>query len=451
VLPGPGSLDLVFRAARVVTPDGERPAAVGVQDGRIVAVAPVDADLVAHRTVELADDEVLLPGLVDTHVHINEPGRTEWEGFATATRAAAAGGVTTVIDMPLNSIPPTTDVAALEVKRAAARDKVHVDVGFWGGAVPDNLGELAALHDAGVFGFKCFLAPSGVEEFPHLSSEQLAVALAELKPLDALMIVHAEDCDVLESMAAPSGGRYADFLASRPVTAEVTAITNLVDLLRRTGGRGHVLHLSGAAALPVLTAARSDGVRVSAETCPHYLALSAEEIPVGATQFKCCPPIRDEANRDELWAGLRGGAIDCVVSDHSPCTADLKCLDSGDFGDAWGGIASLQLGLPVVWTQARQRGVELSEVVRWMSSAPARIAGLKRKGSITIGADADLCVFAPDDSFVVDAARLHHRNPVTPYDGAALRGIVRTTWLHGAEVTGAAPAGRLLSREPDGS
>jgi allantoinase len=444
-------LDLVLRAARVVTPDGERPATVGVQDGRIVAVAPLDAGLVAHRVVGLADDEVLLPGLVDTHVHINEPGRTEWEGFATATRAAAAGGVTTVIDMPLNSIPPTTDVAALEVKRAAARDSVHVDVGFWGGAVPDNLGELAALHAAGVFGFKCFLAPSGVDEFPHLSTEQLAAALAELKPLDALMIVHAEDCDVIEGAATPSGGSYADFLASRPASAEVTAITNLVDLLRDTGGRGHVLHLSGAAALPVLTAARADGVRVSAETCPHYLALAAEEVPAGATQFKCCPPIRDEANRDALWLGLRSSAIDCVVSDHSPCTADLKCLDTGDFGSAWGGIASLQIGLPVVWTQARERGVELSEVVRWMSSAPARLAGLHRKGSISIGADADLCVFAPDESWVVDATRLQHRNHVTPYDGAALRGVVRSTWLHGAEVTGDAPAGRLLSRQADGS
>jgi allantoinase len=451
VLRDPRPLDLLFRAARVVTPDAERSAAVGVQDGRIVAVAPVDADLAAHRTVELGDDEVLLPGLVDTHVHVNEPGRTEWEGFATATRAAAAGGVTTVVDMPLNSIPPTTDVAALEVKRAAARDAVHVDVGFWGGAVPGNIGELAALHAAGVFGFKCFLAPSGVDEFPHLSTEQLAAALTELKPLDALMIVHAEDCDVLDDTAPPRGESYADFLASRPANAEVTAITNLVDQLRRTGARAHVLHLSAAAALPVLTAARADGVPISAETCPHYLALAAEEIPAGATQFKCCPPIRDEANRGRLWAGLQSGAIDCVVSDHSPCTADLKCLDSGDFGDAWGGIASLQLGLPVVWTQARQRGIELSEVVRWMSSAPARIAGLSRKGIIAVGADADLCVFAPDDAWVVDAARLEHRNPVTPYDGNALRGVVRSTWLRGAELTGDAPTGRLLSRETDGA
>ena len=438
-------LDLLFRARRVITAAGEGAAAVGVRAGRIVAVTPLDAQLTASRTVELGLDEVLLPGLVDTHVHVNEPGRTEWEGFATATRAAAAGGVTTLIDMPLNSIPPTTDVAALEVKRAAAAGRVHVDVGFWGGAVPGNLGELPSLHAAGVFGFKCFLVPSGVEEFPHLTTSQLADALAVLQPLDALMIVHAEDCDVIDGAPAPVGSSYADFLASRPAAAEDTAIGTLVELLRRGGGRGHVLHLSSAAAVPALAAARRDGVRVSAETCPHYLALSAENVPEGGTQFKCCPPIRGAENRDDLWQALRDGDIDCVVSDHSPCTADLKCLDSGDFGEAWGGIASLQLGLPVVWTQARDRGVALADVVRWMASAPARLAGLDRKGSIAVGADADLCVFAPDEAWVVDAARLHHRNPVTPYGGAALRGVVRSTWLRGKKVTGETPAGRLLS------
>ena len=442
----PAPLDLLLRGRRVITPGGEQPAVVGVRDGRVVAVQPLDADLVAGRTVELADDEVLLPGLVDTHVHINEPGRTEWEGFATATRAAAAGGVTTVIDMPLNSIPPTTDVAALEVKRAAAAGQVHVDVGFWGGAVPGNLGELAALHAAGVFGFKCFLVPSGVDEFPHLTTPQLADALAVLQPLDALMIVHAEDCDVIDGSPAPGGGSYADFLASRPAVAEDAAIGTLVELLRSTGGRGHVLHLSSASALPVLAAAREHGVRVSAETCPHYLALSAEEVPAGGTQFKCCPPIREAANGDRLWAGLQDGVIDAVVSDHSPCTEDLKCLDSGDFGQAWGGIASLQLGLPVVWTQARERGVPLAEVVRWMATAPAKLAGLDHKGSIAVGTDADFCVFAPDEAWVVDATTLHHRNPVTPYAGSALRGMVRTTWLRGEAVTGDRPSGHLLTR-----
>ena len=442
----PGRLDLLFRAHRVITPEGERPAAVGVQDGRIVAVEPLDVALEADRIVALGEDEVLLPGLVDTHVHINEPGRTAWEGFATATRAAAAGGVTTVIDMPLNSIPPTTDITALDVKRAAADGKVHVDVGFWGGAVPDNLGGLADLHEAGVFGFKCFLVPSGVDEFPHLSTSELATALTELQRLDALMIVHAEDCDVIESAPAPHGRGYADFLASRPASAEDTAIENLAGLLRQTGARGHVLHLSSAAALPVLAAARHDGVRISAETCPHYLALSAEDVPAGATEFKCCPPIRGAANRDELWAALRAGSIDCVVSDHSPCTEDLKCLDSGDFAKAWGGIASLQLGLPVVWTQACERGVELAEVVRWMATAPARLVGLDHKGRIEVGVDADLVAFAPDEQWVVDADRLHHRNSVTPYAGSTLRGAVRSTWLHGTEITGSAPTGRLLTR-----
>ena len=409
-------------------------------------MAPVDADLAAARVIDLSDDEVLLPGLVDTHVHINEPGRTEWEGFDTATRAAAAGGVTTLIDMPLNSIPPTVDVPALETKRAAAEGRVHVDVGFWGGAVPENLEDLAALHAAGVFGFKCFLTPSGVAEFPHLTTGQLAAALAVLQPLNALMIVHAEDSEVIERQAEPHGLDYADFLASRPAAAEDTAIRTLVELLRETGGRGHVLHLSSAAALPVLAEARRDGVRVSAETCPHYLALAAEDVPAGGTQFKCCPPIREAANSDELWQGLRNGDIECVVSDHSPCTAELKCMDTGDFGQAWGGIASLQLGLPVVWTQARERGVPLTDVVRWMASAPAQLVGQKRKGSIAEGADADLCVFAPDETWVVDAAQLHHRNPVTPYAGAPLRGVVRSTWLRGAEVSGAAPTGRLLRR-----
>jgi allantoinase len=442
----PGPLDLLFRGHRVITPEGEQPAAVGVQDGRIVAVEPLDVALEADRIVALGEDEVLLPGLVDTHVHINEPGRTAWEGFSTATRAAAAGGVTTVIDMPLNSIPPTTDVAALAVKRAAADGKVHVDVGFWGGAVPGNLAALAALHDAGVFGFKCFLVPSGVDEFPHLSTSELADALTELQRLDALMIVHAEDCDVIANAPAPRGPGYADFLASRPASAEDTAIEALTGLLRQTGGRGHVLHLSSAAALPVLAAARSDGVRITAETCPHYLALSAEDVPAGATQFKCCPPIREAANREELWNGLRDGWIDCVVSDHSPCTADLKCLDSGDFARAWGGIASLQLGLPVMWTHARERGVGLAQVVQWMATAPARLAALHQKGRIEVGVDADLCVFAPEDEWVVDPALLHHRNPVTPYAGSRLRGAVRQTWLGGAVVTGDAPSGRLLTR-----
>ncbi|MBB5955524.1 allantoinase [Saccharothrix tamanrassetensis] len=431
-------MDLVFRANRAITPDGGTAADVGVRDGRIVAVAE-RGRLVGDRVVELAEDEVLLPGLVDTHVHVNDPGRAEWEGFATATRAAAAGGVTTIVDMPLNSLPPTTSVDALEVKRAAARGNAHVDVGFWGGIVPGNLADLRPLHDAGVFGFKCFLIHSGVDEFPHVSSAQLAASLTELRSFDALAIVHAEHpSDVTEP-----GPDYPGFLASRPHRAEHHAIADLVRVARETGARVHVLHLSSGEALSEVEAAKEEGLRLTAETCPHYLTFVAEEIGDRATQFKCCPPIRDAANRELVWRGLRAGSIDLVVSDHSPCTPELK---EGDFATAWGGIASLQLGLSAVWTQARQRGHALTDVVRWMAAGPAELVGLRRKGRIAEGHDADLVVFAPDEAFVVDRAALHHRNPVTPYHGRPLAGVVRQTWLRGKRITGDRPQGRLLSR-----
>ncbi|MCP2258191.1 allantoinase [Streptoalloteichus tenebrarius] len=441
-----GGFDLVFLARRVITPAGEAARAVGVRDGRIAAVAPLDAGLTGDRVVELADDEVLLPGLVDTHVHVNEPGRTEWEGFATATRAAAAGGVTTLVDMPLNSIPPTTDVAALETKRAAAEGQCHVDVGFWGGAVPGNVAELRGLHDAGVFGFKCFLLHSGVDEFAPLDAAGVEAALRELRTFDGLLIVHAEDSDAIDRAPTAHGEDYGGFLASRPRGAENVAIAQVIELARWTGARVHVLHLSSSDALPMIASARRDGVRITVETCPHYLSFCAEEIPDGATQFKCCPPIREAANRELLWRGLADGVIDCVVSDHSPCTVDLKRLDIGDFGVAWGGIASVQLGLPAVWTHARQRGHTLADVVRWMAERPADLVGLRHKGRIAPGADADFCVFAPDAAFVVDSGLLHHRNPVTPYAGRPLAGVVRGTWLRGAELTGDRPLGRLLRR-----
>jgi allantoinase len=428
-----------------VTPEGERAVCVGIADGRIAAVEPRSADLAGAAVVELADDEVLLPGLVDTHVHVNEPGRTEWEGFATATRAAAAGGVTTIVDMPLNSIPPTTTVQALEVKRAAARDQAFVDVGFWGGAVPGNGADLATLHDAGVFGFKCFLIDSGVEEFPPLDPAGFAEAMSETAAIGALLIVHAEDADAVRD--APHDRGYDGFLHSRPAEAENRAIARVVEEARRTGGRAHVLHLSSADALDLLGKARADGVDVSVETCPHYLALDAESVPPGATQFKCCPPIREQANQDRLWDGLATGTIDMIVSDHSPCTPELKRLDEGDFATAWGGIASLQLGLPVVWTAARSRGFRLADVVRWMAHNPAERVGLPGKGRIAVGAAADLCAFAPDDEFVVETARLLHRNPVCPYTGRRLTGVVRRTWLAGVPVElDGAPRGRLLRR-----
>ena len=439
--------DVVFRAARVVTGTGEAAGCVAVRDGRIAAVEPLAAAPSGRRTVTLADDEVLLPGLVDTHVHVNEPGRTAWEGFATATRAAAAGGVTTIVDMPLNSIPPTVDAAALEAKRTAAEGQTHVDVGFWGGAVPGNLGQVRGLHDAGVFGFKCFLIDSGVEEFPHLRPGDLEGYLEVLAGLGSPLLVHAEDAQTVAHAPPPQGRHYADFVASRPPEAENLAVAQVVEAARRTGGRAHVLHLSSADALELLAAARRDGVPVSAETCPHYLTFEASSVPDGATQYKCCPPIRDAANRERLWRGLADGALDLVASDHSPCPPELKQLDSGDFGTAWGGIASLQLSLAAVWTAARARGHRLADLARWMAEAPAELAGLPGKGRIAVGADADLCVLAPEATFVVDPFRLHHRHPVTPYAGRPLAGVVRSTWLRGQEVTGDHPHGRLLTRD----
>jgi allantoinase len=382
-------------------------------------------------------------------VHVNEPGRTAWEGFASATRAAAAGGVTTIVDMPLNSLPPTLDPPSLAVKRAAAEGQCLVDVGFWGGAVPGNLGRLRPLLDAGVMGVKCFLPDSGVEEFAALSTEQLLRAAEEVAAADGLLLVHAEDPVVLAAARPADGRSYPRFLASRPAAAEDSAIAAVIETARRTGARAHVVHLSSAGALPELAAAKAEGVRVSVETCPHYLVLRAEDVPDGATTFKCCPPVRGDANRDALWAGLADGTIDMVVSDHSPCTPDLKDLDTGDFSTAWGGISSLQLGLALVWTEARRRGHTLAEVTGWMAAAPAALVGLRTKGGIRPGAAADMVAFDPEAEQVVDPTTLHHRNPVSPYAGARLTGAVRTTWLAGAAVDADRPgtvAGRLLAR-----
>jgi allantoinase len=428
--------DLVIRSRRVVLPDGERPAAVAVSDGRIAAVADQGAALGTAEEVDLGG-VALLPGLVDSHVHVNEPGRTEWEGFATATRAAAAGGVMTIVDMPLNSLPPTVTAEALAVKRSVAEDRCAVDVGFWGGAIPGNLAELRRLHDAGVYGFKCFVSPSGVEEFPELDEPGMRAAMSEIASFGGLLIVHAEDPVYLSE---PSGPGYAEFLASRPPGSENAAIERVARLSAQTGCRTHIVHLSDAGSLPLLAEWRGRGARISAETCPHYLTLAAEDVPEGGTEFKCCPPIRDAANREGLWRGLAGGLIGCVVSDHSPCVPGLK---KGGFDTAWGGISSLQLGLPVVWSAARERGHGLAEVVRWMASGPAELTGLAAKGRIAVGGDADLVAFAADRTFVVDPAALLQRHPVTPYAGYELTGVVETVWLRGA----VGRPGRLLRRD----
>ena len=437
--------DLVVRSRRAVLPEGMRPAAVAVSGPAIAAIADYGERLAASQDVDLGD-LALLPGLVDTHVHVNEPGRTDWEGFATATRAAAAGGVTTICDMPLNSLPPTVSVAALAEKRAAAAGQCWVDVGFWGGAVPGNEAALGPLHEAGVVGFKCFLIDSGVPEFPPLEVAGLRSVLGSLAALDALLIVHAEDA---AEIGAASGRDYGSFVASRPPVSERRAIEKVISAAAATGARAHIVHLSAAECVAMIAGAKAAGIRLTAETCPHYLYFAAEQVPDGATEFKCCPPVRDAINREALWRGLEAGVIDCVVSDHSPCPPELKAPGTGDFGQAWGGIASLQLSLSAVWTVARRRGRTLDDVARWMATAPAALAGLPAKGRLAPGCDADLVAFDPDETYTVDPARLLHRHPVTPYAGRILTGLVRQTWLRGMallEGSSEAPVGRLQKR-----
>ena len=452
-LPVPG----VVRAERVVTPKGIVPATLHLAGGRIMRVSSID-DTGGARRHEILDAGglVVIPGLVDTHVHINEPGRTEWEGFATATKAAAAGGVTTLLDMPLNSIPATTKASALEKKRKAALQQCHVDVGFLGGVVPGNQGDLPELWDQGVYAFKCFLVPSGVKEFENVTANDLRAAMPVLAQLRAPLMVHAELPGPIDAATASLGDRdrklYATYLASRPPSAEVDAVRMLLDLARRYAVRVHIVHVSACEVLPLLREARAQRLPVTAETCPHYLAIEAEQIKAGATEFKCAPPIRGRENREHLWNALAEGTIDAIVSDHSPCPPNLKQKDTGDFFAAWGGVASLELGLSVVWSETRKRGGSLAGVVNWMAHAPARLAGLQRvKGRLAPGLQADFALVSADEYFSVDAKALQQRHPITPYAGRTLHGKVHATYLRGTLIyeTGGVvgePMGRLLTR-----
>jgi allantoinase len=422
-----------LKSRRVVTPDGLRPATVLVDGERIERVASYDE--LVYGEVHDAGDAVVMPGLVDAHVHVNDPGRHDWEGFEHATRAAAAGGVTTILDMPLNSIPATTTRAALAHKHDAARSRLAVDVGFWGGVVPGNMADLDALWAGGVFGFKCFLVPSGVPEFPHVVESDLNQALSVLARLGAPLLVHAEMPAVIDA-AAPDGAIdrrvYAAYLASRPIAAEVEAIDLVVRLARVHNARVHIVHVSSREGAERIREARARDVRISGETCPHYLTFSSDEIRDGATAYKCAPPIRDSGTRSSLWDSLRSGVLDLVASDHSPFPPAMKALDTGDFFAAWGGIASLQLLLPAVWTGARERGYPIDSMANWLTIAPARLAGVAgRKGAFEPGADADAVVWEPDASFVVEPAALHHRHAITPYAGRRLVGVIRQTWLRG--------------------
>ena len=457
-LPGgaSGETDLIVRGRRVVTPEGEGAAAIHIRGGVITDISGFD-DVAPGNLIYESRDSVVMPGLVDTHVHINEPGRTEWEGFSTATRAAAAGGITTLIEMPLNSIPATTSVAAFQTKLAATAGNLSVDTGFWGGVVPANTDDLSGLWEAGCFGFKCFLIDSGVKEFASVVESDLRKAMPVLAQIGAPLLAHCEVPGPIEDAAKrrpadASRRAYQTWLESRPRAAENDAIKLLLRLGGEFGARIHIVHLSSTDAIPQLQKAKATGQQVSVETCPHYLTFTSEEIPDGATQFKCAPPLRERENREKLWASLREGTIHLIATDHSPCPPEMKRQEIGDFLDAWGGIASLQLTLPAVWTEARRRGFSLTHLAKWLCQAPATLAGLaNKKGSIAPGRDADLVIWNPEASFKVDPAQLHHRHKLTPYAGRDLMGIVEATFLSGVKIFErgnfcTAPAGKVLLR-----
>ena len=451
--------DLVIRGRRVMFQNELIPASIYTNAGRIAAITSFEEIPPDCKIVEAGEDSIVMPGLVDSHVHVNEPGRTEWEGFATATRAAAAGGVTTIVDMPLNSIPATTTLEGLNAKLAAARDKLMVDTAFWGGVVPGNTGELARLWDAGVVGFKCFLVHSGVDEFPNVSENDLREAMPELARLGAMLIVHAETPGPIEAACCQPtvedstfDRSYGAFLGSRPRAAENEAVELMIRLSRETGCRIHIVHHSSADALAMLRLAKTSGAQLTVETCPHYLHFAAEDIADGATEFKCCPPIRERANREQLWEALRDGTIDMVVSDHSPCPPEMKLPEQGDFMKAWGGISSLQLRLPVMWTEANARGFNINQLAEWLCGLPARQVGLgQQKGSISVGGDADIVIWNPNREFRVGPEMIQHRHKLTPYAGETLRGVVEKTFLRGQMVYDGGefarhPSGEILLR-----
>jgi allantoinase len=430
----PVSKSFTIRSDRVLTPEGIRSAFVRIEQGRIESIGN---EAKSGEVVDVGSD-FLLPGLVDSHVHVNQPGRTEWEGFETATRAAAAGGVTTLFDMPLNSIPVTTSPEALETKMRSAEGHCWIDHGFWGGVVPGPVEPLDALLESGLPGAKCFLVPSGIPEFGHVVEKDLRVAMPVIARRGGVLLVHAEVPGPIDD-ARPEGDprSYRHFLESRPRDAENEAIELMIGLSREYDCRVHIVHLSSSDALGSLARARKNGVPITVETCPHYLTFDAETIPDRQTQYKCAPPIREKENRDLLWDALGEGVIDMVVSDHSPCTPELKLMEEGNFEKAWGGIASLQFGLSAVWTEAERRGYGVEDVIRWMSLSPARLAGVSdRKGSIRVGADADLVAWDPDADFVVGDGPIHHRHPVTPYTGKTLKGKVISTYLRGEKIYG---------------
>ncbi len=441
--------DFAITSQRVVTPEGEKPAAMLIKDEKILDVVSVQNIPEGCATEDMGND-VVMPGLVDAHVHINEPGRTDWEGFETATKAAASGGITTLVDMPLNCIPVTTTVEAFHHKISSTRNKLFVDCGFYGGLIPDNLMDIEPLAEAGVLGFKTFMSHSGIHEFPKVTESHLRKALPILTKKGIPVLVHAE----LENGVEPSDDHrtYESFQATRPKSWENNAIKLLIQLCKEYETAIHIVHLSSSDVLPEIAQAREDGLPLSVETCPHYLHFAAEEISNGDTRFKCAPPIWDADNREKLWVGLQKGTIDFITSDHSPCTPELKKLEKGDFQTAWGGISSVQFTLPVIWTECRNRGFSLTHLAKWLCKGPANFIGKgQRKGQISPGCDADLVCWDPDARFVVEQTAIHHKHKLTPYEGENLFGIVKKTFLRGKKVFDgghftSAPLGQPLFR-----
>ena len=421
-------ISLALRGRRILTSRGFEPGAVLI-DGETIAALVGPGEVPSGAPVRETGDLAVIPALVDTHVHVNEPGRTEWEGFATATAAAAAGGIGTIVDMPLNSSPVTTTRAALETKLAAARGKLTTDAAFWGGLIPGNLKELEPLAAGGVVGFKCFLTHSGLDEFPNATRADLEAAMPVIARLGLPLIVHAELDPCGETSGDPAV--YDTYLNSRPADMELRAIRLLIELCRKTRCRTHIVHLSAAGALEDIERAKSEGLPLTVETCPHYLTFCAEDVPPGATQFKCAPPIRSAENREALWRGLGRGVIDFVVSDHSPCLPELKKQDAGDFMGAWGGISGLQFTLPATLWGAVRRGYGLEDVVRWTAVNTAAFAGLAGKGRLEKGRDADLAILDDAELFDLTPDRVRHRHALTPYEGLRLPGVVETTILRG--------------------
>ena len=424
--------DFAIASQKVLTLEGEKPAAILIKGEKILDVVSIE-NIPENCPTEDMGNNVIMPGLVDTHVHINEPGRTDWEGFETATKAAAAGGITTLVDMPLNCIPVTTTVDALNQKIIATKDQLWIDCGFYGGLIPDNIQDLESLADAGVLGFKAFLSPSGIDEFPNISEKHLREALHILAKKGIPVLVHAE----LENGATSSeeNKTYKYFQESRPKSWENNAIKLLIQLCREFNVHIHIVHLSSADILPEIAQTRKDGFPLTVETCPHYLHFSSERISDGDTRFKCAPPIWNGENRENLWAGLEEGIINFITSDHSPCTPELKNLEAGNFEKAWGGISSIQFTLPVIWTECKQRGYSLEQLINWMSKQPAKFVGVDDlKGQISPGFDADLVCWNPDKKYIIKKEAIHHKNKLTPYEGESLYGVVNATFLRGQKV-----------------